>query len=136
MMMKHRMKVQGSMEIVIEPWKKLVIHEVIEYVFEDFMKLLTSQSRALAGGTPTINWTNGIVFTFAPFPDTDTVVKEKLQGTINWSNVIFAVKEKYEPQYRQDINYVNLIDASHNQIFVLVAEQLKKQSKFVHVTNT
>lgn len=124
------------MEIVIEPWKKLVVHEVIEYTFEDFMKILISQSRALAGGSPAINWTNGIIFTFAIFPDTDAVIKEKLQGTIHWSNVMFALKEKYEPQYRQDTNYVNLINASQNQIFVQLADVLKKNSKFLETKKT
>lgn len=119
------------MEVVIEPWKKLIIHEVIEYTFEDFMKILIAQSRVAAAGTPAINWTNGIIFSFGAFPDTDSVVREKLQGTIHWSTVMFAVKEKYEPQYHQDTNYVNLINASHNQIFVQLADVLKEKTKFV-----
>ena len=26
------------MDIIIEPWKKLIIHEIIEYKFEDWVK--------------------------------------------------------------------------------------------------
>jgi hypothetical protein len=124
--------VEGSCktEIVIEPWKRLVIHEVIEYSFDDFMKLLISQSRAVAGGTPATNWANGIIFHFGGFPDTDSVMQEKLHGVIHWSSVMFAVKETYEPQYRQDSNYVNLINASHNQVFVELANVLKQRTKF------
>jgi hypothetical protein len=118
------------MEIVVEPWKKLIIHEVVEYAFEDFMKLLISQSRAVAGGSPAINWSNGIVFNFSTFPDTDSVIKEKLQGVIHWANLMFALKERYESQYRQGTDYVNLVNASQNDTFVQLADVLKKNTKF------
>jgi len=49
------------LEISIEPWKKLVIHEVIEYTFEDWMTQIAFSSKTAGGAIPTINWANGIV---------------------------------------------------------------------------
>ena len=56
------------MEISIEPWKKLVIHEVIEYNFEDWVKQIAFSTRSSGGAIPTMQWTNGIVFSPANFP--------------------------------------------------------------------
>jgi len=51
-----------SVEITIEPWKKLVIHEIIEYKFEDWVKQIAFSTKSSGGGIPTMQWTNGIVF--------------------------------------------------------------------------
>ena len=37
------------MEITIEPWKKLIIHEVIEYSFEDWMTQIAFSSKTAGG---------------------------------------------------------------------------------------
>jgi hypothetical protein len=40
-------------EIVIEPWKRLIIHEIIEYKFDDLIKV---HATGLIGGmTPPLN---------------------------------------------------------------------------------
>ena len=69
------------MEIVVEPWKKLIIHEVIEYQFEDWVKQIAFSTRSSGGGIPTMQWTNGIVFSPANFPTTNSTVDEQLKGT-------------------------------------------------------
>ena len=48
---------ESPMEIVVEPWRKLIIHELLEYKFEDLAKLVATQS-VQQGGTaiPTISW--------------------------------------------------------------------------------
>ncbi|HET8719399.1 MAG TPA: hypothetical protein VFM64_00190 [Candidatus Nitrosotenuis sp.] len=117
------------MEIVIEPWKKLVIHEVIEYRFDDWMTQMAFSSRTAGGGIPTINWANGIIFQSFNFPDTNTTVEEKLKGVLHWSSVMFAAKEKYEKQIIKDNATINLVDVSVNEIFRILAEKLKEHSK-------
>ena len=64
------------MEISVEPWKKLIIHEVIEYKFDDWVKQIAFSTRSSGGGIPTVQWTNGIVFAPANFPTTKTTVEE------------------------------------------------------------
>jgi hypothetical protein len=34
------------MEITIEPWKKLIIHEIIEYKFDDWVKQIAFSTRS------------------------------------------------------------------------------------------
>lgn len=114
------------MEVTIEPWKKLIVHEVIEYAFDDLVRIVLSQSRAAGGGISSMSWCNGIVFQHTVFPDTDAVVQEKLKGTIHYSSVVFAVKEKFERQIVKDAGTLNLVDVSANAIFRELAEVLKK----------
>lgn len=117
------------MEITIEPWKKLIIHEVIEYSFDDWMTQIAFSSKTAGGAIPTINWANGIVFQSFNFPDTNIIVEEKLKGVLHWSSVMFAIKEKYEKQLIKDNATINLIDVSVNEIFKKLADKLKEHSK-------
>lgn len=120
---------QNILEITIEPWKKLIIHEVIEYSFEDWMTQIAFSSKTAGGAIPTINWANGIVFQSFNFPDTNIIVEEKLKGVLHWSSVMFAIKEKYEKQLIKDNATINLIDVSVNEIFRKLADRLKEHSK-------
>jgi hypothetical protein len=117
------------LEIVIEPWKKLIIHEVIEYDFEDWLTQMAFSSRTAGGAIPTINWANGIIFQSFNFPDTNLTVEEKMKGVLHWSSVMFAIKEKYEKQIIKDNATINLIDVSVNEVFRVLAEKLKEHSK-------
>jgi hypothetical protein len=117
------------LEIVIEPWKRLVIHEVIEYNFEDWVTQIAFSSKTAGGAIPTINWANGIVFQSFNFPDTNSIIDEKLNGVLHWSSVMFALKEKYEKQIIKDNATINLIDVSVNEVFTKLAEKLKEHSK-------
>jgi len=92
------------MEISIEPWKKLVIHEIIEYDFGDWVKQIAFSTRSSGGGIPTMQWTNGIVFSPSNFPTTNATIDEQLKGILHWSSVSFAIKEKFEHQIVKDLN--------------------------------
>ena len=69
------------MEISIEPWKKLIIHEVIEYKFDDWVKQIAFSTRSSGGGIPTMQWTNGIVFSPANFPTTNITVEVSIANS-------------------------------------------------------
>ncbi|CUR52529.1 conserved protein of unknown function [Nitrosotalea devaniterrae] len=118
------------MEIIIEPWNQLVIHEVLELRFEDWITQIIASARSAGGGIPTIFWAGGVSFHFATFPDTDTIVQEKLKGRIHYSSVTFAIKEKFEKQITRESGAVNFTDVSHNEIFSKLTEKLRSQSKF------
>jgi hypothetical protein len=122
------------MDITIEPWKKLIIHEVIEYNFDEWMTQIAFGSKTAGGAIPTINWANGIVFQSFSFPDTNAVVEEKIKGVLHWSSVMFAIKEKYERQLIRDNATINLIDVSVNEIFKELATSLKQQSKIKSIS--
>ena len=118
------------MDITIEPWKKLIIHEIIEYQFDDWVKQIAFSTRSSGGGIPTMQWTNGIVFTSSSLPTTNATVEEQLKGVLHWSSVSFAIKEKFEKQIVKENATINLVDVSVNEIFNKLSVELKAQSKY------
>ena len=118
------------MDISVEPWKKLIIHEIIEYKFDDWVKQIAFSSRTSGGGIPTMQWANGIVFTPLTFPTTNAVMEEQLKGILHWSSVSFAIKEKFENQIVQENATINLVDVSANEIFNKLADDLKSRTKY------
>lgn len=118
--------------IVIEPYKKIVIHEIIENRFNDLVATILSGTRAAGGTTiPMMFWCNGVVFQIQPFnPNSDQVIGEQLKGTIHWAAVTFATKEKFEAEVRSSEGTVRLVDQSANRNFVELAALLKTRSKY------
>ena len=118
------------MDITIEPWKKLIIHEIIEYQFDDWVKQIAFSTRSSGGGIPTMQWTNGIVFASSSLPTTNATVEEQLKGILHWSSVSFAIKEKFEKQIVKENATINLVDVSVNEIFNKLSIELKLHSKY------
>ena len=118
------------MDITIEPWKKLIIHEIIEYQFDDWVKQIAFSTRSSGGGIRTMQWTNGIVFASSSLPTTNATVEEQLKGVLHWSSVSFAIKEKFEKQIVKENATINLVDVSVNEIFNKLSVELKAQSKY------
>ena len=123
------------MEISIEPWKKLVVHEVVEYTFDDFVYQTMESAQATGTGIRILNWASGVAFQAHVFPDTDAIIQEKLNGTIHYASVTFAIKEKFEKQVIKDNATINFVDASINEIFNELATKLKEQSKYKSSSN-
>ncbi len=123
------------MEISIEPWKKLVVHEVVEYTFDDFVYQTMESAQATGTGIRILNWASGVAFQAHVFPDTDAIIQEKLNGTIHYASVTFAIKEKFEKQVIKDNATINFVDASINEIFNQLATKLKEQSKYKSSSN-
>jgi hypothetical protein len=117
------------MEVSIEPWKKLVVHEIIEYPFEDLMRIVLSQTRSMGGGIASMSWCNKVVFQHTIFADTDAVMQEKLKGTIHYSSVVFAVKDKFERQVVREAGTLNLVDVSANEIFRELTAKLRQKTR-------
>ncbi len=118
------------MDISIEIWKKLVIHEIIEYKFDDWVKQIAFSSRTSGGAIPTMQWADGIAFSPVNFPTTNVVMEEQLKGILHWSSISFAIKDKFENQIVRENATINLVDVSVNEIFRKLAAELKKQSKY------
>ena len=118
------------MEISVEPWKKLVIHEVIEYRFDDWIRQIEFSARSSGGAIPTMEWADGVVFSSANFPTTDATIQEQLKGILHWSSVSFAIKDGFEKQIVRENVTINLVDVSVNVIFKELASALKQRSKY------
>ena len=118
------------MKIRIEPWNELVVHEVLELKFDEWIQQIISGAKYSGGGIPSMFWANGIIFVALPFPDSETVIQEKLKGIIHYSSVTFAIKEKFEKQIIKESVTINFADVSNNEIFGELVATLKAQSKF------
>ena len=117
------------MEIVIEPWEKLVVHELTEYQFDDFLQVMGASARAAGGGIVNMNWANGVLFQIVPFPPSEAIVLESLKGIIHYSNVLFALREKFEKEIRKEYGTFLMTDMSANEFFVQLSKVLKDHSK-------
>ncbi|MHB1908462.1 MAG: hypothetical protein ACYCQJ_06275 [Nitrososphaerales archaeon] len=132
---KENARQDEQLEIIVEPWKKLVIHELLEYKFEDLAKLVATQS-VQQGGTaiPTISWAEGVAFLISPFPDeSEVIIEEKLKGIIHYNTVLFALKKNFEAEIfmRGHEIRINLIDVGTNDIFKLLARKLVEHAKLI-----
>ena len=118
------------MDISVAPWTKLIIHEIIEYKFDDWFKQIAFSSRTSGGAIPTMQWADGVAFSPVNFPTTNVVMEEQLKGILHWSSVSFAIMEKFEKQIVRENATINLVDVSVNEIFRKLVVELKKQSKY------
>ena len=121
---------QSGPIIEIEPYRKVVIHEVIENGFKDLIDSILMTTRAAGGTTiPLLQWCNGIVFQIQPFnPASETLIREQLNGVIHISAVSFALKDKFEAEIRSPQGTVRLVDVSINPTWVALSNQLKARA--------
>ncbi len=112
------------MDISIEIWKKLVIHEIIEYKFDDWVKQIAFSSRTSGGAIPTMQWANGVTFSPVNFPTTNIVMEEQLKGFLHWSSVSFAIKEKFEHQIVSENAPIDLMSVNVIKIFKELGQSL------------
>lgn len=120
-----------KIEIAVERYQKIVIHEIIEYKLGDLIDL-TLLGQQTAGGTtiPLLQWAGGVVFQITPFnPDSEAVIEEQLNGVIHYASVMFAVKEKFENELRTPGGTVRLLDASAAETLRELGKYLRAHSK-------
>ena len=118
-------------EITFEPVKKIVVHGVQEYTFEDLIQEFVDDG--VAGG-PTIQsleWADGVAMaiTYCPI-DHVSFSKDFLEGTQHILSVTFAIKEKFEKQVIKGNVTVNFLDESEKADLRDLAKKLKEQSKY------
>lgn len=121
-----------QLEIAIEPYKKIVVHEVVEYRLADFVNIIISRaSSSGSSAPPVIYWCNGVVFQILPFnPNSEHVIIEQMKGIIHYSAVTFAVKTQFEKDIRTPEGVVRLVDQSMSENFTKLCGLLREQAKF------
>jgi hypothetical protein len=116
----------SEIKVVYEPRKRVVIHEYIKYGNpEEFLRSVAGPPPL--GVTLVAQWTEGVLFTFAPFTQTETVVRELIAGTIHWDHVSFAPMPKYQSKIMADGIVCNVSDVSSNAVFRAIAKFLKHE---------
>jgi hypothetical protein len=117
-------------KVTIKPWEEVIIHESIQYSFDDFIKLCSMGVQPGGLANP-LHWAEGIVFRFMPMSPTDEVIKEQLAGKIHWSAIEWALMPKYQQVIMiGDINAkIPIVNASATVILRDVITSLKQTSR-------
>ena len=117
-------------EVVYQPWKKIVIHEIVDYTLDDLVRLQSLGVGPGGLGDPLL-WVEGIVFSSSTMLETKDVVKEKLEGIVHWSSVEWArMPEFKEVIVIKETNVkVLIINVSAHPIYNAVSKWLKEQKE-------
>lgn len=114
-------------EIIYEPWKTIVIHEIVQYDLQLLVHLHGLGVEPGHLGRP-INWANGVAFKYTVLPHSEEVIKEQIQGKIHWTHLSFA----FLPKHQQIITIsegnvrIPILNLNDNELFKDLAEWIKK----------
>jgi hypothetical protein len=112
-------------EFEFQPWKKVVVHELIKSSLQDFLSEHSLGVQEGGIGRPLL-WTDGIVFEHGLFPDTEDIIKEKLQAKVHWGFLKYTFLEKYQSEFKVLGSIrIPVIDVSNNQTFKEMANWIK-----------
>jgi hypothetical protein len=117
-------------EVVYEPWKKIVIHEIVRYALDDLVKLQSLGVEPGGLGDPLL-WVGGIVFSSSTMLETKDVIKEKLEGAVHWSSVEWALMPEFKDVIvlKETNVKVPIINVSAHPIYKTVSKWLKEHKK-------
>ncbi|MCK4320519.1 hypothetical protein KAW11_02790 [Candidatus Bathyarchaeota archaeon] len=117
-------------EVVYQPWKKIVIHEIVKYALDDLVKLQSLGVEPGGLGDPLL-WVGGIVFSSSTMLETKDVIKEKLEGSVHWSSVEWALMPEFkEVIIIKETNVkVPIINVSAHPIYKTVSKWLKEHKE-------
>lgn len=117
-------------EVVYEPWKKIVIHEIVRYALDDLVKLQSLGVEPGGLGDPLL-WVGGIVFSSSTMLETKDVIKEKLEGAVHWSSVEWALMPEFKDVIvlKETNVKVPIINVSAHPIYKAVSKWLKEHKK-------
>ena len=117
-------------EVVYQPWKKIVIHEIVKYALDDLVKLQSLGVEPGGLGDPLL-WVEGIVFSSSTMLETKDVIKEKLEGAVHWSSVEWALMPEFkEVIIIKETNVkVPIINVTAHPIYKTVSKWLKKHKE-------
>jgi hypothetical protein len=115
-------------EVVYQPWKKIVVHEIVKYDIDELVKL---QSLGVEPGglAEPLLWADDVVFSRVMMFDTEDIIKEKLEGVIHWSSVEWAPMPEFkEVIIIKETNVkIPIINVSNHPIYKTVSNWLKEQ---------
>jgi hypothetical protein len=112
-------------EFEYQPWRKIVVHEVIKYPLEQFLSQASLGIEAGQIGRP-LMWADNIIFEIAHFRDTEDIINQKLAGVIHWSTILYTVLEGFQPEFKVAGNIrIPVIDVSSNAVFKEMASWIR-----------
>jgi len=112
-------------EFEYQPWEKIIVHEVVKYPIEFFLSSHTLGVAQGGVGRP-LTWADGVVFEKGGLPDTDDIVREKINGRLHWNFLHYAVLEKHQSEFKVEGNIrIPVMNVSDNETFREMATWIK-----------
>ena len=114
-------------KITHAPWKEIIIHEIIEHELDDFLKLRCIGIAPGGLGKPLL-WIDGLALDRISMLETESVVREKLDGKLHWSSLSYALMPKFKTIVilREGNVRIPIINVSNSPFFQAVNRWLKK----------
>ena len=119
-------------KITYAPWKEVVIHEVMEYTFDELIHTQAIGVPTGGIGMPLL-WAEGVLFNRAIMPMSPEMIKEGLEGRVHFAGVLWAKM----PQFRNFVEIketkvrIPVVDVTANELFSELVKWLKKTAKSV-----
>jgi len=116
-------------EIEYLPYQKIIVHEIRKLEAPAFFQFIIAQVEAQKqGGTPLVNWLDGVAFLVGEFIPSPESVSENLKGRLHYAWV-FYTETSYQAEKRVNLDgrdySVRLNNAGDNPNFVELVKFLK-----------
>ena len=118
-------------EISFDLAKKIVVHDVQEYTFDNLMQEFISKEQAGGEVGAVLIWADGVVMEVSWYPiDRQAASKDFFEGIHHIHQVTFALKEKFEKQVIKGNVTINFLNQSEIEVYRDLAKKLKEQSRY------
>ena len=135
--------VLDRVNVEIRTTQALVVHDVIEYGFDDLIQEFVDEEegKVAAGGQIwVLIWADGVAMMVTMFgTPTQQILEDQTNGKMHFSHVMFAMKEKFEKNIRDKSarvesgrfpRMINMIDQSEVPLYRDLAKRLKEYSQW------
>ena len=121
-------------KIEIYRTQKVIVHDTLEYEFEDLMQEFVADEEAGNEGMKqrTLIWAQGVVM-WVPYiaRPTSEIVNDEVNGTLHFQRVTYAIKEKFEKRLVRGNVTINLLDQEEQPLYRDLAKKLKERSQWL-----
>ena len=116
-------------EFEYRPWKKIVVHEMVEYPL-DFFVIQSSENVPKGGVGRPLLWSNGLVFSSYLMQSTDDVVRDQLKGIMHWVTLNYGHMKEFQRELKTKGRIrVPVVDVNNHVIFGPLGRWIEKISK-------
>lgn len=126
------MRGEQRIEIEFRPLRKVVVFEVTQLSFDEFLKRaqLIASAASLSGQLITLSWAEGILFIPVPYQvASERMVEDMLKGTVYYALIVYAAMPEYKPEVTFGALQIQIVNQSSISSWTQIAKWLKQREK-------
>ncbi|CAE6500333.1 MAG: hypothetical protein QXE84_02205 [Candidatus Nitrosotenuis sp.] len=109
-------------EFIHEPYKKVLVREIIKMSLDDLVSLIATLESASA------YWAEGVLFVSFAITESDDLGKREIEGETYLDRVMFTRYDKYTKTARSSTNVeINVLNVQKSHLYRDLVVWLKKQ---------